>query len=365
MKSKLHPKGKINIHRNEKDFNNSVKNLNEDNKVLKKNRKTILKFINDCRLGKTIKGKRAKKSISIGRCSKYIIILRKISKELNKDFYKVNEKDIEKFITNLEDNKILQENGKIYSEEYKADIKKALKKFYKHILGNGLSYPDMVNWVDTTSTKKDYEALTKEDVFKLVERTSNLRDKTLFLFLFDSGARIEECLNVRLKHLSWKDSIKSYIVRLEFSKTKPRTISIPLCTKYINEWLDQHEFKGNSEAQLFPLSYETCRKSLQRATKKVFNKTYTLHGLRHSSATYYANLLKSEYKLSYRYGWAMGSDMCRRYIDRSGINEEETVEAYQTNEITKIKKENQLMYDDIVMLKESLYKIEEMLKKKG
>ena len=97
MNNGIFPKGKIDIHRTEKDFNNSVKNLKADKKVLKINKDTILQFTNDCKLGKTIKGKRAKKSIGVGRCSKYIIILRKISKELNKDFYKVVEKDIEKF----------------------------------------------------------------------------------------------------------------------------------------------------------------------------------------------------------------------------------------------------------------------------
>jgi len=354
---KIHPEGKIDIHNSENRYQYSLNNLSKDKEIIPANKKIILEFIRDCRLGKTIK-KGAKKKIEYKRCMKYIYGLRNLSSWLNKPFQKVALKDIENFVERLEDNKILSTKKKPYADESKSDLKKTLRKFY-----NWMGKPHLVDWLDTTTKRKDYEALRKEDVTKLVNRVPSVRDKCLIMFLFDSGARIEEALNVRLKHLEWKDKLGCYMLRIEFSKTKQRTISIPLCNEYIKDWLKEHHTPKNKEAQLFPMSYSNILKILARATKKVFGKTYSPHSLRHSSATYYANLLKNSFKLDYRYGWVIGSEMSRRYIDRTGINEEETVDVVKADENQQLRKEIEVMRNDITFLKEVLYKAEaQMLK---
>lgn len=107
------------------------------------------------------------------------------------------------------------------------------------------------------------------------------------MVLFDSGARINELLNVRLKreYIFWKEDIGCYMLRLEFSKTKSRTISIPLSTKYLKNWLDEHPARGNPQAQLFPMTYDSVRMVISRLGKRILEKRVTPHLLRHSSAT--------------------------------------------------------------------------------
>ena len=131
------------------------------------------------------------------------------------------------------------------------------------------------------------------------------------MVLFDSGARAEELLNVRLKreHVFWKEDLNCYMIRLEYSKTKPRTISLPLSTSYMTSWLEVHPAKDNPQAQLFPMTYPAMKMVVSRLGRRALGKRVTPHMLRHSSATFYANKLKNPYKLCYRYGWTMASEM--------------------------------------------------------
>ena len=261
---------------------------------------------------------------------------------------------MENLVHKLECDQILRENGKPYSQATKADIKKAIKKFWKWKDGNNKTYPELVEWLDTSDPVKEIAALTRDEVEKMIEATASVRDKALLMVLFDSGARVEELLNVRLKreHLFWNEKLKCYMIRLEFSKTKPRTISLPLSTKHLSKWLETHPGKDNPQAQLLPMTYPALKMVVNRLGQRALGKRVTPHMLRHSSATYYANRLKSPYKLCYRYGWTMASNMVNRYLDREGIIEEETAEAVKTDEISRMNKENSGLREEICHLRE-------------
>jgi len=99
---------------------------------------------------------------------------------------------------------------------------------------------------------------------------------------------------------------------------------------------------------------------LHRVSKKVLKKRVTPHILRHSSATYYANHL-SHYQLCYRYGWTMASAMPNRYLDREGIFEKELPEKIKMTETADIEKQNGLLKEQIIMLKESNNEISQQL----
>ncbi len=169
------------------------------------------------------------------------------------------------------------------------------------------------------------------------------------MFLFDSGVRAEEFLNIKIQDLTKGDDI--YKVRIVFSKTKRRTIHLPICSKYIIQWLQ--EYKANDDqAFLFPLEYETLRKKIRLFGDNVLQKRITPHMLRHSSVTYYANLL-NHHQLCYRYGWSMASDMPNRYLDREGMIEEETSSIIRTNDISQLEKQNQKLVEEMSIIRES------------
>ena len=362
----VHDEGKIDIHHRKEKFQRSLEKLEIDEDINQENKKLILAFIRDCMLGKTVIGK-SKKKIGPGRCLKYLGIMKQLSVWFGRSFNKVTQTDMEKFIQNLEDDRIRCGSGKPYSEATKVDIKKAIKKFWKWKDGNNRTYPELVEWIDTYVAVNDVPALTRSEVEKMIEHTGSTRDRTLLMVLFDSGARAEELLNVRLKkeHLFWKEDLKCYMIRLEYSKTKPRTISLPLSTLYITSWLEVHPARENPQAQLFPMTYPAMKMVVYRLGKKALGKRVTPHMLRHSSATYYANRLKNPYKLCYRYGWTMASKEVNRYLDREGILESETAEVVKSDEMTRVNRENERLREEVTLLKEAQSELEDRFNKLG
>lgn len=351
---KIHPQGKIDVHDRKARFETAVARLRKNRRMIPENKNLILSFLKDCALGKTVIG-RSKKRIGPARCMKYLGILLLLSKAFGKPFTEVNQKDMEELVRDLEDDKMKCRSGKPFSEATKVDIKKAIKKFWKWKDGHNKSYPEMVEWIDTYAAVTEIPAITKPDMEKMIEFSPIPRDRALVMVLFDSGARAEELLNVRLKreHLFWKDEIGCYMIRLEFSKTKPRTISLPLSTKYLKKWLEVHPAKHNPQAQLFPMTYPAMKMVVYRLGKKALGRRVTPHVLRHGSATYYANRLKNPYKLCYRYGWTMASKEVNRYLDREGILESETAEVVKSDEMTRVNRENERLREEITLLKEA------------
>ena len=196
--------------------------------------------------------------------------------------------------------------------------------------------------------------MSKEEIDKLA-KTSSIRDAALLMFMFDTGARAEELLNIRIDDLReeqiGKDTFFKVRIRFGTTKTKARTITIPLATPYIKNWLSMHLQGNDKSCFLFPITYDYLRKILYRKGKILSKRIYP-HLLRHSSATYYCNRL-NQYQLCYRYGWSMSSKQPQRYIDREGIEEEKTAEIIKYDETSKLRKENQLLKEDIQKLKES------------
>lgn len=122
--------------------------------------------------------------------------------------------------------------------------------------------------------------------------------------------------------------------RVRVSKTKPRTISLPLATDAIRFWVERHPRGGpigtdgkiqakDPDAQLFQWTYAYCRKVLREAGKAELGERLYFHRFRHASATLYARHL-TEYQMCARYGWMMGSRAVRRYVEASGVLAEDT-----------------------------------------
>jgi integrase len=307
-------------------------------------------------MGKTIKSGQ-KRKLGINRRLKYISVLKSFAGWIEKDFDKVSLEDMERVISALENDQIKARTGKVYSEETKVDFKRLLKKFYKWLLGNNETYPGCVSWFDTSIKEKEIPSLTREEVEKLAEHCGKFSNKVIIMVLFDSGARIEEFLNIRAKHITKKEDY--YLLRIQYSKTQPRTIAVPLCTQLLDQWIKDINCI-DSEAPLFPFTYDSVRMMLKRTGRKLLNKTVYPHLLRHSSATYYANIEKNYFRFCKRYGWTFGSRMAQRYIDRAGVDEEITAKAVQGDEISKVRTENIRLKEDMNRLQAQLGQLDKI-----
>ena len=99
---------------------------------------------------------------------------------------------------------------------------------------------------------------------------------------------------------------------------------------------------------------------LGRLSKKVLGYNVTLHQLRHSSASYYCKKINNPIKFVYRYGWTINSDMARRYVDRSQLEEdaqEEIVNHIKNDQLVELKNDNDKLK---IQMKQILELVNEM-----
>lgn len=373
----------IDIDRKVYFYGRMVNTFRNNPEISPRNKELMLSFLRDASLGKTVIG-RAKKKIKAGRLVNYIVHMMVFMRYLRKDLDKVKQEDMEDFIEALEDGRILGQGrqiselkgcgeGRPFSERYKVDIKITVRKFYKWLWGESRAFPKIVEWIDTYVEDKEISALTLEEVDNMVDRARTPRQRALIQILFDGGFRIQELLNVRLRHVSMKsidpkdESKKCFLVRVPFSKTQKRTVVLLLgaTTKWLNMWLEEHPARpsinddGSIEAtdtsvQLFPIRVDVVRDCIRKVGRKVLGKRVYPHLLRHSSATYWVNRGMTYFQLCKRFGWTMTSRMPQRYIDREGVDEIKVASLFREDEQEKLGKENQRLQDELAAMKERL-----------
>lgn len=341
---------KNDIHNVEQQYDHALAAIRKSRKITEQDKKRIEQFVDDCFIGKY-----SRKKVGKGRMRRYLQSLLWLSKHLEKSFLNITEKDAEKLYRDLQNDKIKKADGKAYTSNTKNEFIKTMKKFGRWVYKDKPEkYQKVFGWMHTFEEQQEIPALSKEEIDKLA-KTSSIRDAALLMFLFDTGARAEELLNIRIEDLReeqiGKDTFFKVRIRFGTTKTKARTITIPLATPYVKNWLSMHPRGNDKSSFLFPIAYDYLRKILYRKGKILRKRVYP-HLLRHSSATYYCNRL-NQYQLCYRYGWSMSSKQPQRYIDREGIEEEKTAEIIKYDETSKLKKENQLLKEDIQELRES------------
>ncbi len=312
---------KLDIHNTASVLETTLRSFNADEKISKKQKEDILRFIELCKIGKLGKKTGNHKLIS------YISNLRKLYHHFKKELDALTEAELEKFYNDLQTDKIKRNDGKPYKPSSKNEMIKPLKKYLRWKLNDEIKYKKLIGWMKEEKQIPEIPAISIEDLEKLSKAAENPRDQALIMFLGDSGCRIEEALNLKINQIEKKKKEKGkgyyYLVDVKISKTLPRRISVPLATKYVTNWLKVHPDRTNLEAYLFPITYDGARMMVKRLSKKVIGRQITPHILRHSSASYYCKKINNPFLFVYRYGWAINSNHARRYIDRNLLGEEE------------------------------------------
>jgi len=165
--------------------------------------------------------------------------------------------------------------------------------------------------------------LDPQDIQKLMEAATNPRDKLLPVFLYESGARIGEALNVRLEDITFDQYGAKVILE---GKTGERTVRLIDAAPALREWINSHPRRNDGDASLFingsgkaytnQYAIALLRKLAKRAG---VSKAINPHAFRHARATALTSELK-EYEMKAYMGWTMGSAMANTYIHKSGID---------------------------------------------
>ena len=253
----------------------------------------------------------------------YMERLSRLSKMIKKDFSSLTKEDIKRIVGEINKN-----NG--WSEWTKHDFKVALRKLYQWLDGyewDSGEFPDRVKWIKTT-VRKDRETkpiiLTLEEVKDLIKATTNERDKALISLLYESGCRIGEILNMRIKDVVFD----KYGIRIRvFGKTGERYVRIIASFRNLNDWLNKHPNRIDKESPLWTcigtrnkfnrIDYQVVRKILEQLKEKIgLKKRLHPHLFRHTRATHLASELKEPEQMVF-FGWRT-SAMTRLYNHLNG-----------------------------------------------
>lgn len=330
------------IHFSSDALANNLSIINSSN-MSERQKKQIKEFVNVLKIGK------AGKKVKDRRISNYIQFLSKLNNYFEKDLDKITEKEAEKLYRDLEDNKIKKQNGMPYAQASKDEFVKTLKRFLGWVWGNKtLKYRKTLSWMKEEYKKSNKKAITLKDCEKIISKEKYLRNVALFDGLFDSGARIEEWLNVKINDLTRTSDNKYFKVHLRGTKTEEadRTIALPICSKHLSKWLKEHPTKEDDD-YLFPIKYDNARKIIKQMSKKVLGYEIKPHELRHSSATHYIQFggfgAENIGGFYYRYGWKFGSKEALTYIKTylySGeIGTEKVIKAIENNKVDELEKD--------------------------
>jgi site-specific recombinase XerD len=276
----------------------------KDSSILEANKQKLREFTDHCLAG----------CIGKNKMSRYLYDLYNIAIWLNKDFEKANKQDIEKILVKLQETK--------YSEWTKKGYKVIIKKFYKW-LRKSKSYPDEVEWIKSAikenHKKLPEELLNEEEIKQLLDACTCTRDKALVATIYDSGCRVGELLNLKIKDVETVD----YGMKVCLTgKTGMRKILLIFAVPYLTAWLNEHPNK-KSEAYLWVkhdgkrISYGRTRYLLANtAAVAHIQKKVNPHNFRHSRATYYASKLREREMMEY-FGWKK-SDTVGIYVHLNG-----------------------------------------------
>jgi len=281
--------------------------------IIKKNKEFILKFKNDCHA----------EGIGDGRIVRCIDHLIRISDLLGKPFDETNKEDIRALMGKLETSKIINRDEPL-SPSTKYAIKVILKKFYKW-LRDTEEYPEEVRWIKIghkqNNGKLPSDMLTEDDIAKLINAATNLREKAFISTLYESGFRISELMNLRIKDMKFDEiGAQLYIT----GKTGFRRIRVVSSVPYLQEWLNNHPGKEDHNCLVWIKSngelvgYNRVRSILQTLKERAkISKEVNPHNFRHSRATYLAKFL-TEAQMKEFFGWQQSSKMAAIYVHLSG-----------------------------------------------
>jgi site-specific recombinase XerD len=161
----------------------------------------------------------------------------------------------------------------------------ALKFFYQHTLKKDWA---ILNFAKIKRDKKLPIVLGKEEVFKIIDVTTNLKHKALLSTIYSAGLRISEAVNLRIEDI---DSTRMLIRVVQSKHHKDR---YTLLANKTLELLREYYIKYRPKHWLFPGQKQGCpiltRSGLflfhKYLKKSGIKKKASVHTLRHSFATH-------------------------------------------------------------------------------
>jgi len=240
--------------------------------------------------------------------------LNEMSRMLNKKFEDATVQDIENLVFRI--------NQKHTHPNSQNKYRKIIKSFYPWLKGcSKHEYPHEVKWIEMNKIPlvavKAEDLLPFEECVGITEFATNLRDKALFQCELDAGCRIGEILTVKVGEVRFNDA--GAILHCDGKTGSELPLILTWSAKTLALWLNQHPFRNDKEAPLWPLlnrntpeqmTYSAARTAFIKCVKKAgYKRRVWLHLLKHVSSTEDANNGLPDSYRRYKHHWAEGSKM--------------------------------------------------------
>ena len=150
---------------------------------------------------------------------------------------------------------------------------------------------EVVNFKRITTTainnqKKLAESvLSKKELLFLVDKIPKLRDQLLVKMLYDTGARISEILNIKLKDLDLKTT-EIFVIG---KGGKPRTVYFQKSTKKLLKTYLKEQNLTNPNDLVFTIKPVTAWYNLKKYGREILKRDLRPHMLRHSRLQHLAD----------------------------------------------------------------------------
>ncbi|MDD5316939.1 MAG: tyrosine-type recombinase/integrase [Candidatus Cloacimonetes bacterium] len=217
----------------------------------------------------------------------YMIYLNMFYEYVKKDLDKINDDDIINFLSYLKTEK------KVGSATLNL-VLSAIKHFYIEFLKSNI----LINIKLPNKAKKIPIVLTPKEIKELISVIDNTRNKLIVEFMFSTGVRISECVNMKISNLNF-DEFTGNVISGKGNKDR----IIILSKKWVENYKTYLENRKIKSEYLFcnnsgnALSVDTIQKFLKiYASKANIDKKISPHTLRHSFAT---NLLENDVNIRY------------------------------------------------------------------
>jgi len=179
----------VDIYDVERRLESVSKRVRESNEITERNKHLIFEFADNCLL----------RGLSKLRAVFYLNRFWNIARLADKDFDRMARKDIEELVRKIQTKGVAPRTA--------SDHLTAIKTFWKWLENTEDTYPEKVRWIKpsrrSAACKLPEELLSKEDVERLVNAAVNPRDKALISILYESGCRIGEVLNMRVRNVEF------------------------------------------------------------------------------------------------------------------------------------------------------------------
>lgn len=264
-----------------------------------------------------------RKGLRLASQKSYLQQLKLLMLAIKKPLTKLERKDIDLYLLEL---------NKKYKPKTITERRKFLILFLEWLLGKPKEKIDLINDLDVVidrDTKLPEELLTPEEIKRMVQVASSIRDKCLIMLLYETASRKGEFLQLKVKHIEITNQ-EYAMVTIPKGKTTSRKLPLIFSLPYLQNWLSSHpqrQSKDFKDAPLFvtegsylgkALGADGLKRRLKVLAKrsKISKKVFP-HLFRHSRLTELGKEL-TEAELCKYAGWVGGSSMSRVYVHLSG-----------------------------------------------